>query len=386
MIEREANEELKILAKNFKAVAVIGPRQSGKTTLCRAIFPEKKYVSLENPDTRLYAREDPRGFLREFPEGGILDEIQQVPELFSYLQQILDESKSPGQFILTGSNNFLIQENITQSLAGRIGYLQLLPLTIDELNAEKLLPIDPNQCLLTGFYPAIADQKADPIRWYTNYLKTYVERDVRQIKNILNLTVFEKFLRLCAGRVGQLLNANNLAVELGVDNKTINSWLGVLETSFIIILLRPHHQNFNKRIVKMPKLYFTDTGLACSLLGIKNTLQLETHPLRGNLFENMIVADLWKNRLNKGKENELFFWRDNTGNELDLLWEKENQLIPVEIKSGKTINSEFFKGLKYWEKLSGIPNGYLIYGGESSQNRSSGATVLPWNEGANIFR
>lgn len=386
MIPREASEELQILAKSFKAVAVIGPRQSGKTTLCKAIFPEKKYVSLENPDTRLYAREDPRGFLREFPEGGILDEIQQVPELFSYLQQILDESKSLGQFILTGSNNFLLQENITQSLAGRIGYLQLMPLTIGELHAAKLLPIDQNQCLLTGFYPAIADQKADPIRWHSNYLKTYVERDVRQIKNILNLAVFEKFLRLCAGRVGQLLNANNLAVELGVDNKTINSWLGVLETSFIIILLKPHHQNFNKRIVKMPKLYFTDTGLACSLLGVKNTLQLETHPLRGNLFENMIVADLWKNRLNKGKENELFFWRDNTGNELDLLWEKENQLIPVEIKSGKTINSEFFKGLKYWEKLSGIPQGYLIYGGESPQNRSSGTTVLPWNQGTFIFR
>lgn len=385
MIAREAAKELQILAKNFNSVALIGPRQSGKTTLCKAQFPNKKYISLENPDIRLFAKQDPRGFLDQFPEGGILDEIQHIPELFSYLQQILDESETEGKFILTGSNNFLLQESITQSLAGRIGYLQLLPLTINEKKEAKLFNSEIDQNLLAGFFPSIADKKLDPARWYSNYIKTYVERDVRQIKNIVSLTSFTKFLQLCAGRVGQLLNANSLAIEVGVDNKTISSWFGILESSFVIFLLKPHHRNFNKRLVKMPKLYFSDVGLVCSLLGIKTTSQLEAHPLRGNIFENMAVSDLWKTLLNRGEENTLFFWRDNTGNEVDLIWEKGNELIPIEIKSGKTIVPDFFKGLNYWEKLSGNPTGFVIYGGDQIQKRSTGQTILPWYQIPSIF-
>ncbi|MEQ9102954.1 MAG: ATP-binding protein [Imperialibacter sp.] len=380
MIIRIADKEIRVLASMYKSLAIVGPRQSGKTTLAKHIFGSKPYVSLENPDARQFAESDPRGFLEQYPNGAVLDEIQRVPQLFSYLQQIIDESSETGLFILSGSNNFLLQENISQSLAGRIAYLFLLPFSIEELAKEGLLPSDAYQAMFAGGYPPIYDLKIPPSTWYLNYIRTYVERDVRQIKNITNLGAFERFLRLCAGRVGQLLNMNSLGIEAGVDHKTVASWLGVLESSFIVHLLRPHHQNFNKRIVKMPKLYFYDTGLACALLGIQNEAQLVTHPLRGSLFENFIISEMVKTRFNKNEPNNLYFWRDSTGNEIDVIIDKGGKLYPVEIKSGKTVTDDYFKGLNFWSKITGAAEGVVVYAGDAQQKRSNGMEVRPWNQ------
>jgi predicted AAA+ superfamily ATPase len=378
MIRREAESELINLAKQFKAVAVVGPRQSGKTTLTRHVFGDKPYVSLENPDTRRFALEDPRGFLSLYKTGAVIDEAQRAPELFSYLQQILDEDEKRGKFILTGSNNFLLQESISQSLAGRIAYLYLLPFTVSELPGKEADNLQ--ELMLKGFYPPLYDQPVDTGKWYSNYIRTYIERDVRQIKNITDLNVFERFIRLCAGRTGQLLNMNNLAIESGVDNKTIASWIGVLESSFIMYRLHPHHRNFNKRIVKMSKIYFYDTGLVCALLGIQTAQQLIYHPLFGSLFENFIIGDLIKHRYNQAKSNNLFFWRDNSGHEIDILAETGDRLYPIEIKSGITITDEFFKSILFWFKVSGDKSGKVVYAGESGQKRSNGIEIVPWNK------
>lgn len=377
MIQREAEAEIRTLAMQFKAVAIVGPRQSGKTTLVRHIFGDKPYVNLENPDLRRYATDDPRGFLSDYPRGAVLDEVQRVPELFSYLQQILDESEDHGLFILTGSNNFLLQERISQSLSGRVGYLNLLPLALSEIKDSRSTV---NELMYKGGYPVLHSEVAEPAKWYPNYIRTYVERDVRLIKNISDLDTFERFLRLCAGRIGQLLNMSSLAVETGVDVKTIGAWLSVLETSFVLFRLQPYHQNYNKRIVKMPKLYFYDTGLAISLLGIENSAQLALNPFRGSLFENMIIVELLKKRYNAGKSHQLFFWRDNVGNEVDLLINKGNSLLPVEIKSGQTVTDDYFKGLLFWNKITATGGGYIIYGGELKQNRSNGIKVLSFRD------
>lgn len=379
MIVRTATEEVKLLARQFKAIAIVGPRQSGKTTLARTVFPDKKYVSLENLDHRLFATEDTRGFLAQYAEGAIFDEAQRVPQLFSYLQQVLDEDSEKGKFILTGSNNFLLQENISQSLAGRIGYLYLLPFSTEEIMKITSQRQSIEEAIYKGGYPPIYDNQISPDRWLPNYIRTYVERDVRQIKNVSNLGAFERFVKLCAGRIGQLLNVTNLANETGVDAKTITSWLSVLESSFIVYLLKPHHQNFNKRLVKMPKLYFYDTGLASSLLGIHNAEQLKMHSALGNLFENHVINDMLKTRYNKNEQMNLYFWRDNTGNEMDVVIDKAGLLYPVEIKSGKTITPEFFKNFKFWEKITGTEGGTVIYGGEQTQNRSNGLKVVPWD-------
>ncbi len=378
MINREAATELKKLAKQYKAIAIVGPRQSGKTTLVRQVFYDKPYVSLENPDIRAFALEDPKGFLRQYSGGAILDEIQRVPQIFSYLQQILDENTETSQFILTGSNNFLLQQNITQSLAGRVAYINLLPFTVGEL--EGSMPKTLNEILYKGFYPPLYDRPFEIKKWFSNYIRTYVERDVRQLKGIENLVVFERFLRLCASRIGQLLNKNSLAVEVGVDNKTIESWIGLLEASFIVYRLKPHHRNFNKRIVKMPKLYFYDVGLAAALLGIQNPEQLDLHPLKGSLFENLVVIELLKNRYNSGKTDNLYFWRNNAGNELDLILDNGPTLTPVEIKIGQTITKDYFKGLIYWNGLSNTNAGYVVYAGEEYQNRSKGIEVVPYTK------
>lgn len=379
LLTRTVEKELRTLAGQFKAVAVVGPRQSGKTTLVRMAFPDKAYVSLENPDTRRFAIEDPRGFIASYPDGAILDEIQRTPDIFSYLQQVLDENKGKGRFIITGSNNFLLQENISQSLAGRVGYLYLLPLSIDELPKHKL---SVNEQIHKGFYPAMYEQEGqtDVSKYYQNYIRTYIERDVRLIRNVTDLYTFERFLRLCAGRSGQLLNMNSLAVETGVDNKTIGAWLSVLEASFVVFRLQPYHRNYNKRIVKMPKLYFYDTGVASALLGIENPDQLALHPFRGGLFENMVVIDFLKSRYNRGKPNNLYFWRDSLGTEIDLLVEQANSLLPIEIKSGQTITDDYFKSMSAWLRISGMEKGWVIYAGDEKQVRSNGITVLPLNE------
>jgi len=375
MIKREAEKQLKVLAEQFKAVAVVGPRQSGKTTLVKMIFKDKAYVNFENPDTRLFAMDDPRGFLANYPNGAIFDEAQRVPEIFSYLQQILDESDIKGMFIITGSNNFLLQETISQSLAGRVGYLNLLPLTLDEIN-DAVSTIE--QRLFKGCYPSLYKENSDPALWHVNYIRTYIERDVRLIKNIVNLITFERFLRLCAGRIGQLLNMQSLAIEIGVDTKTIGSWISVLESSFVVFRMQPYHKNFNKRIVKMPKLYFCDTGLATALLGIQNAQQLELHPFRGSLFENMVIVDFLKRRFNKAQVSNLYFWRDNVGNEIDLLIDKGSELCPIEIKSGQTVTNDYFKGIQFWNKISKQEGGTVIYGGSSIQKRSNNIQVIPY--------
>jgi hypothetical protein len=378
MIQRTAKDKLKDLASKFKAVAVTGARQTGKTTLVKQIFKGKPYLSLENPETRNFALEDPRGFLASYPKGAILDEVQRAPELFSYLQEILDNSKVKGLFILSGSNNFLLQQNISQTLAGRVGYINLLPFSIEELKKSKLLPDDDDQLMLKGFYPPIYDQEIPPLDWCPNYIKTYIEKDVRQIKNITDLIVFERFIKLLAGRSGQELNNSALSVESGVDVKTIQSWIGILESSFIIYLLKPHFKNFNKTIVKRPKVYFYDTALVCYLLGIRNVLHLKTHPLRGSIFEGMVVTELIKKRTNAGLPINIYYWRDKTGHEIDVIIDNAGKLLPIEIKSGKTLNSEFFKNIEYWSKLSGAEKSVLLYAGDQNQKRTTGKEVLNW--------
>ena len=380
MIERIAKIKLKELAKKFKAIAITGARQSGKTTLVKEVFKDKPYVSLENPDVRNFALQDPRGFLQTYPKGAILDEVQRVPELFSYLQEILDNSKTKGLFILTDSNNFLLQQNISQTLAGRIGYINLLPFSVSELQSVKKLPKTDDELMLKGFYPPIYDQKIPPVDWCPNYIRTYIERDVRQIKGISDLIIFERFIKLLAGRNAQELNNSALAVETGVDVKTIQSWIGILESSFIIYLLKPHHKNFNKTIVKRPKVYFYDTALVCSLLGIKDKTQLSTHPLRGAIFEGMVITELVKHRTNAGQEINLYYWRDKTGHEIDIIIDMGTKLLPIEIKSGKTISSEFYKNIRYWMELSKEKKSILLYAGEQSQKRSDNTEVVNWRE------
>lgn len=377
MINRLASDKVRNLAGVFKSVALLGPRQSGKTTLVKSLFPDKKYVSLENPDTRKYAQEDPRGFLEANSEGAIFDEIQLVPDLFAYLQERLDNTNESGKFILTGSNNYLLQQNITQSLAGRVAMIQLLPFSVLELFAPNQKP-EINELLIKGLYPPVHDRKIAPEDWYPNYIRTYIERDVRQIKNITDLIIFERFMRLLAGRTGHELNLTSLALEAGVDTKTIQSWIGILESSFIIFLLRPYYRNFNKVIIKRPKVYFYDTGLVCSLLGLTDARLLENNPIKGNLFETMIVSELYKKKTNQGKVPNYFFWRDKTGHEIDVIADEGTMGLPIEIKSGKTINDAYTDNLVFYQKLTGQKKGWVIYNGNQTENRSNGISIQPW--------
>ncbi len=378
MIRRTVEKKLQKLASQFKAIAVVGPRQSGKTTLCRHIFPHLPYVSFENPDVRQFAIDDPRGFVTTYKEGAIFDEMQRMPDLFSYMQQVLDEMHEVGRFVFTGSNHFLLQQSISQSLAGRVAYVELLPFSYEEIQSKKELRLD--LYLLNGSYPPIYDQPVDAQIWLKNYYQTYVEKDVRLIKNINNLNAFERLLKLLAARVGQLLNYQSLAVEVGVDNKTIQSWIGILESSFIVYRLAPHFQNFSKRVVKMPKLYFYDTGLVSSILNISSEDILQTHIYKGALFENMIINELLKLKANTESKFDLYFWRDHVGNEIDLVIDNGRTLYPIECKSGATIVSEFSKSIEKWFKISGQNRGTVMYAGDMIQKRSNGVTFLPWNK------
>ncbi|OAI50666.1 AAA family ATPase [Opitutia bacterium SCGC AG-212-L18] len=377
MYQREAEKKIKDLAKKFPVLAVTGPRQSGKTTLVKATFKNFAYFSLEDLDVRLQAKEDPRGFLSQNTDGMIIDEAQHVPELFSYIQTIVDKNQKMGQFILTGSQNFLLLEKISQSLAGRVGIIQLLPFSLKELHSIKEQGNDINFWIYRGFYPPIYDRKIPPIDFYPQYIQTYVDRDVRSLQNIFDLSTFQKFVKLCSGRIGNLLNINSLATDCGISFNTAKSWLSLLEASYIIFLLKPHHINFNKRLTKHPKLYFYDTGLACSLLGIHDEEQVQTHYLRGALFENLIIGEYIKSQFNAGLPNNAFFWRDNTGNEIDLLIEKGGKAIPIEIKSGETLNSSFYDSLHYYSKLSeqDPSKAILFYGGDRTFSSQKGATI-----------
>jgi predicted AAA+ superfamily ATPase len=375
MIARTLTPILKNLARQYPVVTITGPRQSGKTTLCRETFPKKPYINLESPDLRRFAVSDPRGFLAAYPDGAILDEIQRAPQLLSYLQPQVDERSAPGQYILTGSQQFEVMTNISQSLAGRTALLKLLPFSIEELTKAGISSgID--TLLLNGFYPRIYDAGLNPTQALGDYLETYVERDIRQLINIKDLALFEKFVKLCAGRTGQLLNLQSLGNDVGISHTTARSWLTLLEASYVVFLLQPWYTNISKRQVKTPKLYFYDVGLAAYLLGAESELHISRHPLRGNLFENMIVIDALKYRYHRGKRNNLHFWRDGKGNGIDLLVESGPDIMPVEIKSGATISDDFFKGLRtFTNQLPQVPISSLVYGGTEKQKRSD---VLIW--------
>ncbi len=364
------------LSKGYPALAITGPRQSGKTTLAKILFPEKPYVSLENPDIFALSKADPRAFLNKYRDGAIFDEVQKCPELFSYLQEILDSSKKMGRFILTGSQQFGLHSAITQSLSGRVAMAQLFPFAYDEAYSKNPAL---DSMLQKGLYPPVHDRKLEPSVWYANYMQTYIERDVRQMVQVRDLNVFQRFVKLCAGRSGQLLNLSALSADAGITHNTAKAWISILEAGYLVFLLYPHHRNFNKRVIKTPKLYFYDTGLAAWLLGIHESSQLEAHPLRGPLFETWVVSEMVKMRANFGLLSNLFFWRDREGHELDVLIEKGQDLIPVEIKSGQTINTDFFKGIEHWKKQSPAPRSFLIYGGLETHLRQ-GTRILGWRD------
>ncbi len=381
MISRKITPKLQEVATYFPVVAILGPRQSGKTTLAKTTFNKHQYVSLEDLDVREFALKDPRSFLERYrnPYGIILDEIQHVPTILSYIQTSVDVERIPGYFILTGSQNFLINEAVSQTLAGRIAILTLLPLSLSELETAQVLPDTIENTIFKGSYPPVYAYDIPVPIWYAGYLLTYIERDVRQIKNITNLSTFKLFMQLCAGRIGQLLNLNSLANDCGISSNTAQSWLSILEASYIIFLLYPHYKNFSRRLVKSPKLYFFDTGLACTLLAIESADQVYSHYLRGGLVECLVLAEMYKAYYNAARTPRLYFWRDNHGHEVDCIIEEANQLIPVEIKSGKTISSDYFDTLDYWNELTGSrpDKGFVIYAGSENQQRTRG-NIMSW--------
>ena len=371
MIDRTIEPILKDLVTKYPVVTITGPRQSGKTTLCRKVFPQLPYENLEIPDVRQYALDDPRGFLNRYSDGVILDEIQRTPDLLSYIQGIVDDRQRPGQFILTGGQQFEVLNRVSQSLAGRTALLKLLPLSLAEIHLENT-PSAVDRLILSGLYPRIHDQRLNPTQALGDYLATYVERDVRQIAAIKDLSLFEKFVRLCAGRVGHILNLQSLANDVGVSHTTVRSWISILQASFIIFLLPPWFRNISKRLIKSPKLYFCDVGLASYLLGLENEHHVKRDPLRGHLFENIAVIEAMKYRFNKGLRSNLFFYRDSGGNEVDLILEMGPDIFPAEIKAAETIMPGSLKGLrKFAGLMPGLPWGSgLLYGGTDVQIRS----------------
>lgn len=397
MISRTIAPVLTSIARQYPVVTLTGPRQSGKTTLVREAFPEHAYSSLEEPDVREYALADPRGFLGQFPDCVILDEVQRAPDLFSYIQTIVDREDIPGRYILSGSQNFLLLRSIGQSLAGRSAVLHLLPLSLAELEGRQPFPLellgkevpgsgrqgsaDLLETLFRGFYPRIHDKGLDPTTWHSGYYQTYVERDVRDVLNVGDLEAFGRFVRLCAGRNGQLLNLTSLANDCGITHTTARRWLSILEASFLVFLLRPYHANFGKRLIKSPKLYFLDTGLLCYLLRIQSSEDLRLHGSRGAIFESFVVSDLLKNFLNRGREADLYFWRDSAGHEIDAVIDRGLERIAVEVKSAQTVAEDFFSGIDFWRKLTGNPEApaALVYGGDRSYRRS-GVSVHGWSD------
>lgn len=379
MIERNIKDKLTFLTSKFPVVTLTGIRQCGKSTLLRNCFTDYKYVSLEDIDIRRIAQTDPRGFLGSFGTRIIIDEAQYAPDLFSYIQTKVDEVNNAGMYILAGSHNFLLMENISQSLAGRAAILRMAPFSVSELAQADLLPETIDKWLFTGGFPRIYDKEIPPTDYFPSYIQTYIERDIRTLRNVGNLSLFIKFLKLCAARIGQLLNMHSLANECGVSVATAHAWLSILETSYVVFLLRPYYKNFNKRLVKTPKLYFYDTGLAASLLGLTDSSQMTLHYLRGELFENMVIAEKMKGCYAQGKEPQMYFWRDSNQNEVDLLTEDGMQLNAFEIKSSATMNADFFKGLKRFADISGLmsENLNVVYGGDMNITTQQG-NYISW--------
>jgi len=368
MIQREITSELLASAREYPAVTILGPRQSGKTTLSQMVFKDKPYYSLEDPDIRTAAATDPRGFLAQFPNGAILDEIQRLPALLSYLQGIIDRTGKTGMFILTGSHQPELHQSISQSLAGRTAILTLLPHSLRELQNYSLV-WDPFELIVKGSYPRLHANRLKPTRFFSGYVQTYVERDVRALVNIKDLRAFQQFLTLLAGRIGQVINYSSLSNDIGVSATTIKSWIGVLKASFVAWELPPYFENIKKRVVKSPKIYFCDTGLASFLLGIETAAQAARDPLRGALFENLVLLEILKNQFNSGRRPELFFYRDTNGNEVDLIIKHSRRLIPVEIKSAATFHPRFMRGIERFRKVAGdhrCEAGHIIYSGDQN--------------------
>lgn len=380
MIERDLASRAKEAAASFPIVTITGPRQSGKSTLCRGVFAGRSYANLELPDSRRFAQDDPRGFLAGFPKGAVLDEVQRCPELLSYLQVMVDDDPSPGRWILTGSQNLLLLESVSQSLAGRAAILHLLPLSRPEMRRFEECPQSLDETLLTGGYPAIPDKGLDATDWLGSYVASYIERDVRTITNVGDLIAFQRFVELCAGRTGQLLNLSALASDVGITQPTAKAWLSILETSFLVFRLRPFHANLRKRLVKMPKLYFHDTGLVCWLLGIRSADQLRNHPLRGAIFETWVVSEIVKHRMNRGEQTGVFFLRDQHGNEVDVVVDRGDCLLAAEAKSGQTVTEDMLRMARRGGSLleaAGTVRMLLVHGGDARQERED-VTVLPW--------
>lgn len=371
MQNRTIESTFQDLARTYPVVTVTGPRQSGKTTLCRKVFPDKDYVNLEAPDERQFAIDDPRGFLSAHPKGAILDEIQRAPELLSYLQPMVDADPTPGRYILTGSQQLNVRDALSQSLAGRTGILILLPFDYSEI-ASYIDPSETDRLIVNGFYPRVHDRNIRPTQAMADYFDTYVQRDVRQLMEIRNAGLFEKFVRLCAGRIGQLLNLQSLGNDTGVSHTTAREWISILEASYILFQLPPWHANISKRLIKTPKLYFWDVGLAAYLLGLEEEKQVARDPLRGSLFENMVIAEIFKQQYNRGVRPRAFFYRDRTGNEVDLVLERGQELALIEIKAGQTITKDYFRGMNQFKKIAAhrIAGGIIIYDGPKAQDRS----------------
>lgn len=371
MLYRTITSEFHRLLRQYPVITITGPRQSGKTTFCREQCSTYHYVNLEDIENRQYAINDPKGFLGQFNNGVILDEIQRAPDLPSLIQVIVDENNHPGQFVLTGSQQFEVIESVSQSLAGRTALIKLLPFALEELYSNRVAIPPVKELFYRGFYPRIYHEGLNPSEALSFYLHTYVERDVRRIANIKNLTAFDRFIRVCATQIGQIINYTRISNECGVDLKTIKSWLSVLKASYLVFELEPHFENFRKRLIKMPKLYFYDVGLAAYLLGMKSPEQTVQNPLKGALFENFIMAEFIKNRFNHIQDSNLYFFRDNVGNEVDLILDYGNQLVSVEIKSAETISGSYLKSLKFYQKLCGDRNSkhIIVYGGDVSRKQ-----------------
>lgn len=385
MISRILEERLRDLAGKIPIMTILGPRQAGKTTLARAAFPNHEYVNLESLRNREYATEDPVGFLNQYSAGVVIDEVQRAPDLLSEIQVHSDKFQRSGLFVLTGSQNILLMESISQSLAGRTIITRLLPFSIRELTAVGLLPGSFFSSIYQGFYPRLYDQNLTPEEWMPSYVETYVERDVRTVSRILDLARFQTFLVLCAGRIGQVLNYASLSGDVGVDEKTVRSWIGILETTFVAFRLKPYYKNLGKRVVKSPKLYFYDTGLACNLLGIRSPQEVVSHYLRGNLFENLVIVDLMKSSYALESERHYYYWKDSNGHEIDLLTEQAGRIHALEIKSSETMNSSLLKGLRFFEETApeALASQTLVYGGSQRQMRG-GISVVPWRDLGNM--
>lgn len=382
IVPRTIKDSIKQLIDKYPIIALTGPRQSGKTTLLKSMLPNYRYVSLENPDLRSFAETDPQSFLKLYDKHVIFDEVQRVPQLFSYIQSIVDDSRIMGQFIFSGSQNFHLMQSITQSLAGRVAIFRLFPFDFQELKNANLLQNDYSTQLHKGFYPAIYDRNIRAVDFYPNYIETYIQRDVSKLLTIHDMSLFRKFLALCATRAGQILNMSSLARECGISAPTVKSWLSALENSYVIFLLQPYYKNFSKRVIKSPKLYFYDTGLLCNLLRISAESQINNQKIKGALFENMVIAEYMKKKYHKNERQiDLWFWRDSEGNEVDLLIEKPQEIEIVEIKATQTIMPNLFKGLNYYAALetNNKLTKTLVYGGTERQMRSV-AQVLPWSE------